>query len=70
MFVSASDDGSVYVFHGMVYEDLLQNALIVPLKLLQGKKINKEIGKVGCIFHPKQPWVFSMGLDFEIILWS
>ena len=44
LFASASDDGSVYIFHGMVYDDLLQNALIVPLKLLQGHKVTKGMG--------------------------
>ena len=44
LFASASDDGSVYIFHGMVYEDLTQNALILPLKLLQGHKVLKGLG--------------------------
>lgn len=70
LFASASSDGSVYVFHGMVYDDLLQNALIVPLKLLQGKKPAEEAGVVNCTFHPKQPWIFSIGVDNEIRLWS
>ena len=33
LFASASDDGTVQVFHGMVYSDLLQNPLIVPVKV-------------------------------------
>jgi len=70
LFASGSSDGSIYIFHGMVYDDLLQNALIVPLKLLQGTKTTQEIGVVNCIFHPKQPWLFSIGLDCEIRLWS
>eukprot|EP01022_Parablepharisma_sp_SALTPOND_P036115 TRINITY_DN976_c0_g1_i1.p1 TRINITY_DN976_c0_g1~~TRINITY_DN976_c0_g1_i1.p1 ORF type:complete len:1142 (+),score=102.52 TRINITY_DN976_c0_g1_i1:9391-12816(+) len=70
LFASASDDGSVYVFHGMVYDDLFQNALIVPLKLLQGHKVSKDLGVLSCVFHPKQPWVFSSGADCEIKLWS
>ena len=37
LFASASDDASVNVFHGMVYNDLMQNALIVPLKILRGQ---------------------------------
>lgn len=44
LFASCSDDGSVYIFHGMVYDDLLQNALIIPLKLLQGHKVLKGLG--------------------------
>lgn len=34
LFASCSDDGTAHVFHGMVYSDLLQNPLIVPLKIL------------------------------------
>ncbi len=46
LFASASDDGSVYVFHGMVYDDLLQNAAVVPLKILQGHKVLKDLGTI------------------------
>jgi ribosome biogenesis protein ERB1 len=46
LFASASDDGSVYIFHGMVYDDLAQNALILPLKLLQGHKVVKGLGSL------------------------
>lgn len=36
LFASCSDDGTTSVFHGMVYSDLLQNPLLVPLKILTG----------------------------------
>ena len=36
LFASCSDDGSIQIFHGMVYNDLLQNPLIVPVKILKG----------------------------------
>ena len=32
-FASRGDDATVHVFHGMVYNDLMQNALIVPVKV-------------------------------------
>ena len=35
LFASCSDDGSVNIFYGMVFNDLLQNALIVPVKILK-----------------------------------
>lgn len=38
LFASCSDDCSIHVFHGNVYNDLMQNALIVPLKVLRGHK--------------------------------
>jgi len=37
LFADCSDDGTVFVSHGMVYNDLLQNALIVPLKRIDKK---------------------------------
>ena len=37
LFASASDDGSIHVMHGMVYNDLLQNPLIVPVKVRRGQ---------------------------------
>lgn len=36
LFASASDDGAINIFYGMVYNDLLQNALVVPVKVLKG----------------------------------
>ncbi|CAI9301030.1 unnamed protein product [Lactuca saligna] len=33
LFASCSDDSTAYVFHGMVYSDLNQNPLIVPLEI-------------------------------------
>ena len=36
LFASSSDDCTAYVFHGMVYSDLNQNPLIVPLEILRG----------------------------------
>lgn len=36
LLASCSDDCTSYVFHGMVYSDLNQNPLIVPLKILRG----------------------------------
>jgi ribosome biogenesis protein ERB1 len=51
LFASASDDGSVNVFHGMVYNDLMQNPLIVPVKTLQAHTITDNLGmfRVDCL---------------------
>ena len=57
LFASASDDGTVVVCHGMVYDDLLQNALIVPVKVLKAPKDNSAM--LNCTFHPIQPWLFA-----------
>jgi ribosome biogenesis protein ERB1 len=70
LFASASDDGSLHIFHGMVYNDLLENALIVPVNILKGHEITRGDGVTDCIFHPTQPWVFSAGGDGLINLYS
>ncbi|KAJ6220943.1 hypothetical protein RDWZM_006755 [Blomia tropicalis] len=57
LFASASEDGTVVVCHGMVYNDLLQNALIVPVKVLKSLKDNSPM--IDCNFHPIQPWIFT-----------
>ncbi|KAH9407290.1 Ribosome biogenesis protein 1 [Tyrophagus putrescentiae] len=57
LFASASDDGTVVVCHGMVYDDLLQNALIVPVKVLKAPKDNSPM--LHCAFHSVQPWLFA-----------
>jgi ribosome biogenesis protein ERB1 len=48
LFASASDDGTVHIFHAMVYNDLMQNALIVPLKVLKGHKVTDDLGVLDC----------------------
>ena len=57
LFASASDDGTVVVCHGMVYDDLLQNALIVPVKVCKAPKDSSAM--INCTFHPIQPWLFA-----------
>eukprot|EP00803_Ostreobium_quekettii_P002581 evm.model.scf_1029.3 EVM.evm.TU.scf_1029.3 scf_1029:39095-48452(-) len=68
LFASASDDGTVQVFHGMVFSDLLTNALIVPVKILRGHEVVDFAGVLDCAFHPSQPWVFTAGADGNIFL--
>ncbi|XP_021758640.1 ribosome biogenesis protein BOP1 homolog isoform X2 [Chenopodium quinoa] len=64
LFASCSEDGKAYVFHGMVYSDLNQNPLIVPLRILQEKN-----GILDCKFHPRQPWLFTAGANSVIRLY-
>ncbi|KHJ42552.1 BOP1NT domain protein [Trichuris suis] len=68
LFASCSDDGSARVFHGMVYNDFLQNPLIVPLKVLRGHDVVDQYGALDCIFHPYQPWLFTCGGDSTVRL--
>ncbi|KAM4540128.1 ribosome biogenesis protein bop1 [Odontesthes bonariensis] len=70
LFASASDDGSVIVCHGTVYNDLLQNPLIVPVKVLRGHVITHDLGVLDVKFHPTQPWIFSSGADATIRLFT
>ncbi|OMO98866.1 hypothetical protein CCACVL1_04021 [Corchorus capsularis] len=68
LFASCSDDCTAYVFHGMVYADLNQNPLIVPLEILRGHKSSDGRGVLDCKFHPRQPWLFTAGADSSIKL--
>ncbi|KAJ1951990.1 Ribosome biogenesis protein erb1, partial [Dispira parvispora] len=70
LFASASDDCTLQVFHGRVYQDLLQNPLIVPVKILRGHTPREALGVLDCVFHPTQPWLFSCGADGTARLWS
>ncbi|KAI7754053.1 hypothetical protein M8C21_009568 [Ambrosia artemisiifolia] len=68
LFASSSDDCTAYVFHGMVYSDLNQNPLIVPLEILHGHTSVNGRGVLDCKFHPRQPWLFTAGADAVIKL--
>eukprot|EP01098_Paradermamoeba_levis_P003565 TRINITY_DN1607_c0_g1_i1.p1 TRINITY_DN1607_c0_g1~~TRINITY_DN1607_c0_g1_i1.p1 ORF type:complete len:462 (+),score=150.77 TRINITY_DN1607_c0_g1_i1:938-2323(+) len=70
LFASCSDDANVTVFHGRVFNDLLSNPLIVPVKILRGHKVVNELGVLDCVFHPTQPWIFSAGADRTIRLFT
>lgn len=51
---SCSDDGTVNIFYAKVFDDLLQNALIVPVKILQAHEPNQAsgLGAMDCKWHP------------------
>lgn len=70
LMASASDDGSVHVFHSTVYADLMKNPLVVPVKILRGHTVNKKLGVLSFAFHPSQPWLFSAGADGKIHLYQ
>ncbi|KAG8367480.1 hypothetical protein BUALT_Bualt16G0076400 [Buddleja alternifolia] len=69
LFASCSDDSTAYIFHGMVYSDLNQNPLIVPLEILRGHSTTDGRGVLDCKFHPRQPWLFTAGADSLIKLY-
>jgi ribosome biogenesis protein ERB1 len=70
LFASCSDDGHTHIFHGMVYNDLLQNPFIVPLKILKGHQVVDDLGVLDIVFHPSQPWIFTAGADKTIKLFT
>lgn len=52
------------------HSDLLQNPLLVPVKVLRGHVPTRDLGVLDVAFHPTQPWVFSSGADGTIRLFS
>lgn len=70
LWATSSDDGSIHVFHGMVYDDLMTNPLLVPLKKLNGHKIINSLGVLDVVWHPKEAWLFSGGADGTARLWT
>lgn len=70
LFATASDDGSIHVFHGTVYDDFMTNPLLVPLKKLTGHSVVSSIGVLDLVWHPKEAWLFSAGADGTARLWT
>ncbi|EAT85459.2 hypothetical protein SNOG_06808 [Parastagonospora nodorum SN15] len=70
LFADASDDGSLQIFHGKVVDDLMENATIVPLKVLRGHKVKSRLGVMDLDWHPREPWCVSAGADGTLRLWN
>ncbi|KAK9473264.1 NUC169 domain-containing protein [Dipodascopsis tothii] len=70
LFCSASDDGTVNVFHGTVYDDMMMNPLLVPLKVLKGHSVVQSLGVLSICWHPREAWLFSAGADGTARLWT
>ena len=69
LFADGSDDGSLQIFHGKVVGDMMENATIVPLKVLRGHQVKKELGVLDLDWHPREPWCVSAGADGTCRLW-
>ncbi|KAI4198814.1 MAG: hypothetical protein LQ350_005055 [Teloschistes chrysophthalmus] len=69
LFADASDDGSVQVFHGKVVGDLMENATIVPVTVLRGHAVRRELGVMDLDWHPREAWCVSAGADGTCRLW-
>jgi len=70
LFADASDDGTLQVFHGKVVGDGLENATIVPLKVLRGHRVRSELGVLGLEWHGREAWCWSVGADGGVRLWT
>ncbi|CCF57404.1 hypothetical protein KAFR_0C04130 [Kazachstania africana CBS 2517] len=70
LFCSAADDGNVHVFHATVYDDMMKNPMIVPLKKLSGHKVVNSLGVLDAIWHPREAWLFTAGADNTARLWT
>ena len=70
LFADASDDGSLQIFYGKVVGDMMENASIVPLKVLKGHQVKRELGVLDLDWHPLQPWCVSAGADGTCRLWT
>lgn len=70
LFASSSDDGTIQIFYGMVYNDLLQNPLIVPVKILRSDSTKDGLGVLNIEFHPTQPWLISVDANHSMRLWT
>lgn len=69
LFADASDDGSLQIFHGKVVSDMMENATIVPVKVLKGHKVKSALGVMDVDWHPREPWCVSAGADGTCRLW-
>ena len=69
LFASSSDDGSIQIFHSRVYNDLMTDPLIVPLKILRGHQIKEGLGVLQVKWVPRQPWLISAGADGNVATW-
>ncbi|KAL8860879.1 MAG: hypothetical protein Q9178_002634 [Gyalolechia marmorata] len=69
LFADASDDGSLQVFHGKVVGDMMENATIVPVKVLRGHGVVGSLGVLDVDWHPREPWCVSAGADGTCRLW-
>lgn len=69
LFADASDDGSLQIFHGKVVNDMMENAKIVPLKVLKGHEVVNGLGVLDLDWHPTEPWVVSAGADGTCRIW-
>lgn len=70
LFADSADDGVIQVFHGKVVSDLMENASIVPLRVLRGHVPTTGLGVLSIDWHPAEPWIVSAGADSTVRIWA
>lgn len=71
LFATASDDGTIHVFHANVHEDdISARPTIVPLKTLRGHAVVGHVGVTRLAWHPTLPWLISVGVDGTTRVWT
>ncbi|CAG9582900.1 unnamed protein product [Danaus chrysippus] len=70
LFASGGDDPYLVVCHGTVYNDLLTNPLLVPLKQLPAGEAAGALRVLDLRWHPHQPWLLAAGADSTLRLYS
>ncbi|KIH94929.1 ribosome biogenesis protein ERB1 [Sporothrix brasiliensis 5110] len=71
LFADTSDDGTLQIYFGRVYNDPLEYPTIVPLKKLErgAHKVVDAVGALDVTWHPKEAWCVSAGADGTCRLW-
>ncbi|KAJ7591292.1 NUC169 domain-containing protein [Mycena floridula] len=69
LFASSSDDGTIQVFHSRVYNDLMTDPLIVPLKILRGHQVTEGLGVLQVRWSSRHPWLVAGGADGRVSVW-
>ncbi|KAF8302614.1 BOP1NT-domain-containing protein [Clavulina sp. PMI_390] len=69
LFATSSDDGTIQIFHGRVYNDFTTDPLIVPLKVLKGHSVSDGLGVLEIRWSKEKPWLVSAGADGKVAVW-
>jgi len=69
LFATCSDDGTIQIFHSRVYNDLLTDPLIVPLKILKAHDVSDGLGVLDIKWCAGMPWLVSAGADGKTAVW-
>ncbi|KYF38960.1 putative ribosome biogenesis protein BOP1 [Toxoplasma gondii ARI] len=71
LMCTASADGTVQIYHFKVFNDLITNPLIVPVRTLRVvEEPQKNGGVLCCMWHPTQPWLVTADRSGQCSLWT